>query len=194
MRNVRVWGIGLLAVMALGFLAACGGEEEGGVNEFRRGGAEVEEAVDGFISGWRRGSGPARDTIAASQTRRYLNLEGPDGDRIRSAVVGGSSSQPPLEGVFNEVMGVPFPPDGDPLYEITESVQDSDTEATITVSLNYTENAASALAAQGVLDFSEVQSAQEQVNGGVTRTFRLAEDPELGWQITNIEGAEESAG
>lgn len=185
MKIGRAWGmVGLIAIVSAGLLVACGGGDEGGVSEFRRGGKEVEESVDGFIRGWMRGSGPARDTIAASQTRRYLG--GELGTRVASAKVGGSQTEEPLERVFNEIVGVPFPPDGDPPYEIVENVQDSDTEATITVKLNYTAGAASSLAALGIISFDNVATFQEQVNGETIRVLRLVEDETLGWQIHEI--------
>ncbi len=186
MRNVRVWSaVGVLAVAAFGLLTACGGGDDGGVSEFRRGGAEVEEAVDGFISGWIRGSGPARDTIAASQTRRYLG--GALGERVANAKVGGSQTEEPLEKVFNEIVGVPFPPDADPAYTIVQNEALSDTEARVTVQLHYTGGAASNLAALGIIAFDDVQSFQEQVNGDNERVLHLIKDETLGWQIDSIE-------
>lgn len=190
MSHARAWGLGVLVGVSLVVLAACG--EDGGPSEFRRGGADVEETVTKFVEGWKRGSGPARDTIAASQARRYLSLAGEDGDRIRNAKVGGSQTEEPLERVFNQVMRVPFPPNSDPPVEITENTQPDETHATVIATLNYTESAASELAAQGILSFDEVQAAQEQVAGGVTRTFQL-EKQEDGWRITSIEGGEEAA-
>lgn len=189
MRRTRVWGVGLLAVAALGLLVACGGDDDnGGVSQFRRGGAEVEESVEGFIRGWMRGSGPARDTIAASQTRRFLG--GDLGARVANARVGGSQTEEPLERVFNEIMTLPFPPDADPPYTVTESEQISDTEATVTVNLHYTETAASSLASLGIIGFADVQQAQDQVNGDNIRKFHLVNDETLGWQIDVIEVVE----
>gem|GEM_PF-5194785 len=154
------------------------------MNQFRRGGAEVEESVAGFINGWVRGSGPARDTIAASQTRRYLG--GALGERVASAKVGGSQTEEPLEKVFNEIVGMPFPPDGDPAFEITESIATSDTEATVTVTLNYTPGAAAELAALGLIGFGDVAGFQEQVSNDNVRTLELTKDETLGWQIHTI--------
>lgn len=185
MRQARVWAtVGILTVAALGLLNACGSEDEGGISQFRRGGAEVEESVDGFVKGWVRGSGPARDTIAASQTRRYLG--GELGERVANAKVGGSQTEEPLEKVFNEIVGVPFPPDGEPAYEITESIATSDTEATVTIALNYTSGAAAGLAALGIVSFQDVAAFQEQVNGDNVRTLHLVKDDTLGWQIHEI--------
>jgi hypothetical protein len=184
MKLTRLGVLGLVGVLVLGFLSACGGG--GDTNEFRRGGAEVDEAVDGFIQGWVRGSGTARDTIAASQTRRYLG--GALGERVANAKVGGSQTEEPLERVYNDIMGVPFPPDGDPLYEITESQALSDTEARVTVTLNYTANAAASLAALGVISFENVQKFHEQVTTDNVRILNLVKG-EVGWQIHTVEGS-----
>ncbi len=166
-------------------VAACGGGgDDGGVSEFRRGAAEAEGSVDGFIQGWVRGSGPQRDTIVASQTRRFLG--GALGERVANAKVGGSQTEEPLERVFNEIVGFPFPPNGTPPYEIVESVQDSETQATITIRLNYSETAAADLAARGIIAFEDVAEAQQQVNGENVRILRLLEDETLGWQIHEI--------
>lgn len=182
MKLTRLGVLGLAGVLALGLLSACGGG--GDASEFRKGGADVDAAVDGFIKGWVRGSGTARDTIAASQTRRYLG--GALGERVANAKVGGSQTEEPLERVYNDIMGVPFPPDGDPLYEILESVADSDTEATVTVKLNYTPNAASSLAALGVIPFEKVQEFHDQVTSDNVRILQLIKG-DVGWQIHTVE-------
>lgn len=183
MKLTRLGALGLAGVLAFGLLSACGGDE-GGVSEFRKGGADVDAAVDGFITGWVRGSGTARDTIAASQTRRYLG--GTLGERVASAKVGGSQTEEPLERVYNDIMAVPFPPDGDPLYEIVESIANSDTEATVTVKLNYTANAASSLAALGVIPFEKVQEFHQLVSTDNVRILHLTKG-DVGWQIHTVE-------
>lgn len=183
MNRLRMAGIGLIAIASMGLLAACGGGGDPTVSEFRRGAAGADAAVEGFIAGWQRGSGPARDTIAASQTRRFLG--GDLGARVASATVGGSQTAEPLERMFNDIMMAPFPPDGDPAFELLESVSVSETETQVTIRLNYTPNAASALAARGIVPFDKVNDYHQQVQSDNTRILTLREG-ELGWQIYEV--------
>jgi hypothetical protein len=173
------WRIAAGSVLLLTvFIAGCGGETE----DFRRGGADAERALDGFLQGWIAASGPRADTITASQTRRFLG--GELGAQVAGAQVGGGQTTRRIEQIYNDIMLLPFPPDDG--YEIIESTGDAD-RAFFRVKFKYTGNAASQMAALQLIPFARVQEVHDQVVGGPERNMFLERHAELGWQVVAVE-------
>jgi hypothetical protein len=182
LRGIRRVGLRLVVLAGSGALvaAACGGGDP--AQDFTRGGAEAEAAIEGYIEGWVAGSGPRRDPIVGAQARRFLG--GELGELVRGLRIGGTQTERRLEQVYNEIMGVPFPPDDG--YTILETSAE-ESSATVRVKLNYTAAAASSLAAIGLIDFSDIQRYHEQVIHGPERVLYLERDAELGWQVHRVE-------
>jgi hypothetical protein len=180
-RRLRHGGlVAALAASALmvALLAACGGGGGAGA----AGGAE--DVVKQWVEGWQQASGLRRDDITAGQLR--LLLTGDLETQARAQRVGGSSTSGTgsrsLGRVYNDMMLLPFPPDQG--FEIVSAEGDEES-ATVVAKLSYSDTAAGVAAANGLIEFAQVQQVHGAITAGPTRTFHLVK-VEGDWKIQSI--------
>ncbi|MEX2229460.1 MAG: hypothetical protein WEB13_07465 [Dehalococcoidia bacterium] len=175
MHFTRARALGLLLTLAV-LASASTGCGDGNPD------AAIRDTVTRWLDAWVRTSGPARDDVAAAEARRELG-----GDLlVRTDAAGAAAAGAPrarlLAGVYSAFVGLTIPPDRG--FEVLALARDGES-ARVWVRLRYSEAAAGAAAAAGLIPFDHVARLNVLVTAPPEPVFTVTlVDGE--WRITAI--------